>query len=475
LPADQTVIVDLVLGVADDRAGCLGLVEKYRDLRLADRVFELAWTHNQVLLRQLNASEGEAQTYARLASSVVYSQPALRADPSVIKQNRRGQSSLWGYAISGDLPIVLVQISDAAHLELVRQSVMAHAWWRMKGLAVDLVIWNEERDTYRQRLQEQILGLIAAGVEAHVVDRPGGIFVRHADQIPHEDRTLLLSVARAVLSDRHGTFTEQLDRKMRPDRRSAARVSTRAGADRRRKPFAASRTWRPEPPPPRGTPELDLYNGLGGFAPGGREYVIAPTSGSRTPAPWANVIANPSFGTVVSETGGMYTWCENAHEFRLTPWLNDPVGDPTGEAFFLRDEETGMIWSPTGAPGIGDSRAPGRCVVRHGFGTTVFEQAVDGVASRTTVFVDLEDPVKLVVVQLVNDSGRARQVSVTGYVEWVLGVDRATSAPHIVTARAVSGAITARNAFGAEFSERVAFLDVDEEFHRASGFTADRT
>ncbi len=475
LPPDASVTVDLVLGIADDRAGCVSLVEKYRDRRLADRVFELAWTHNQVLLRQLNASEGEAQLYARLAGSVVYSQPSLRADPSVIRQNRRGQSSLWGYAISGDLPIVLVQISGVEHLELVRQAVMAHAWWRMKGLAVDLVIWNEERDTYRQRLQEQILGLIAAGVEAHVIDRPGGIFVRHADQIPHEDRTLLLSVARAVLTDRQGTFAEQLERRLRPERRVPGRASSRTGADRRRRPFVAARPYKPEPQAPRGTPELDLYNGYGGFAAGAREYVIAPSSAPRTPAPWANILANPQFGTVITETGGMYTWAENAHEFRLTPWHNDPVGDPSGEALFLRDEETGHVWSPSGAPGVGDARAVAGCVVRHGFGATTFEHAVDGINTRLTVFVDLEDPVKYSTLHIANDSGRPRRLAITGYVEWVLGVNRATTAPHVVTARSATGAVTARNAYGTDFGDRLAFLDVDEDYQRGATVTGDRT
>jgi cellobiose phosphorylase len=475
IPADQTVIVDLVIGVADQRAGCVSLVEKYRDRRLADRVFELAWTHSQVLLRQLNATEGEAQAYARLAGSIVYSQRTLRADPALIRQNRRGQSSLWGYAISGDLPIVLVQVSDVAHLDLVKQAVTAHAWWRLKGLAVDLVIWNEERDIYRQRLQEQVMGLVAAGVEAHAIDRPGGVFIRHADQIPHEDRTLLLAVARAVLNDRRGTFLEQLERRPRTERRNATRSSTRLGIDRRRRPFVATRPWRPEPSLPRARPELDLYNGIGGFAPGGREYVIAPANVTGTPAPWANVMANPLFGTVVTEVGGAYTWCENAHEFRLTPWLNDPVSDPSGEAFFLRDEETGLVWSPTGTPGVGGVRANGRCVVRHGFGATMFEQQVDGLLTRLTVYVDVSDPVKWSVLEVVNESGRARRVSVTGYVEWVLGVNRAVTAPHVTTERAPSGALQARNAYGAEFGERVAFFDVDEGFHRGAGFTCDRT
>ena len=211
LDPEQSVTIDMASGIGDTREAALSLVEKYQDRRLADRVFELAWTHSQVVLRQINATETDAQLYSRLASSVIYANASLRADPAVLIKNRRGQSGLWGYAISGDLPIVLLQIGDPGHIDLVRQLVQAHAYWRLKGLAVDLVIWNEDHAGYRQQLQEQIMGLIAAGVEAHVIDRPGGIFVRSAEQISNEDRVLFQSVARAIITDGRGTLAEQIE------------------------------------------------------------------------------------------------------------------------------------------------------------------------------------------------------------------------------------------------------------------------
>ncbi|MGB7290401.1 MAG: glucoamylase family protein, partial [Candidatus Macondimonas sp.] len=210
---EQSVTLDIVSGVAESRDGALGLVDKYQDRHLADRVFELSWTHSQVVLRQLNASEADAQLYARLASAVIYADDILRADPAVLIRNRRGQSGLWGYAISGDLPIVLLQIADANNMELVRQLVQAHAYWRLKGLAVDLVIWNEDHAGYRQQLHDQIMGLIASGTEASVIDRPGGIFVRSAEQISAEDRVLFQAVARAVIADDRGSLAEQLGRR----------------------------------------------------------------------------------------------------------------------------------------------------------------------------------------------------------------------------------------------------------------------
>jgi len=458
LEPDETITIDVVSGVADTRAASLSLVGKYQDRRLANRVFALASTHAQVVLRQLDTSEADAQLYCRLAGAIVYANASLRADPGIIARNRRGQSGLWGYSVSGDLPIVLLQIGDAAHIELVRQLVQAHAYWRLKGLAVDLVIWNEDRAGYRQVLQEQIIGLIAAGVEAHASDRPGAIFVRPAEQISVEDRTLFQAVARVIITDTRGSLADQIDG--RPADALPARLT----------PARAARALAPAPsPPPPPRTELSFFNGLGGFTPDGHEYIVTTGPGVVTPAPWVNVLANADFGTVVSESGSAYTWAENAHEFRLTPWSNDAVTDACGEAFYLRDEETGRFWSPTPLPaGSGQSYT-----TRHGFGYSVFEHTVDGIASELWVYADANAPVKWSVLKVRNASGRFRRMSATGYVEWVLGDLRAKTAPHVVTAiDPATGAVVAQNAYNAEFAGRAAFFHVDDASRRVTG---DRT
>ena len=457
LGPEESATIDMVSGIGDTRNVCLALVEKYQDRRLADRVFDLAWTHSQVVMRQLNATEADAQLYGRLANSILYANSSLRADPSDLIKNRRGQSGLWGYAISGDLPIVLLQIGDPANIDLVRQLVQAHAYWRSKGLAVDLVIWNEDRAGYRQVLHEQIMGLIAAGVEAHVIDRPGGIFVRPAEQISNEDRILLQSVARAIITDRRGSLADQITR------RGHVEITVPR--------LTPTRTRRPEPVPSAALPRHDLtfFNGLGGFASDGREYVITTAQGQGTPAPWVNVLANPHFGTVISESGQAYTWSENAHEFRLTPWHNDPVSDASGEAFYLRDEERGHFWSPTPLP----SRGATPYVSRHGFGYSVFEHTERGIRSELWVYVALDASIKFMVLKVRNESGRSRKLSATGYVEWVLGDLRPKSAMHVVTELdSKSGALFARNPYHTEFAGRTAFFDVDETTRTISG---DRT
>jgi len=461
LEPEQVVTIDMVSGVSTTRETALRLAGKYQDRQLADRVFDLAWTHVQVVLRQINGSEADAQLYAHLAGSIIYANSSLRADAGVLRRNRRGQSGLWGYAISGDLPIVLLQIGEQANIDLVRQMVQAHAYWRLKGLSVDLVIWNEDRAGYRQSLQEQIMGLIAAGVESHVIDRPGGIFVRPAEQVSDEDRILVQSVARAIISDRRGTLGEQLNKRALTDGRALHRNLPR---------FKPSQTRRAEPAAkaiPQGN-DLLFNNGLGGFSPNGREYVITTAQDHVTPAPWVNVLANAHFGTVVSESGAAYTWSENAHEFRLTPWGNDPVSDPGGEAFYLRDEENGHFWSPTPLP----SRGASPYVSRHGFGYSSFEHTEDGISSELTVYVALDAAVKFSVLRLHNKSGRVRRLSATGYAEWVLGDLRPKSCMHVITEiDPISGALYARNAYNTEFADRIAFFDVDDT---TKTFTGDR-
>ena len=309
-----TAIVDLVFGVTESREDALEHVEKYQSARMADRTFDLAWTHNQVTLQHLNATEGEAQVYRQLAGALIYADPARRASPSLLRTNRRGQSGLWSYGISGDAPLVLLRISDAKKIEIVQQLIRAHSYWRMKGLTVDLVILNEDVSVYRQSLHDQITSLISSGIEAQMLDKPGGIFVRRLEQIPQDDLVLLQSVARIVLDDEKGTLTEQLERRSVLEPLVPALAPTRPGS-----------ADQPVPPLQR---ELIFSNGYGGFTPDGQEYVITLQPGQMTPAPWVNVLANPYFGTVVSESGSAYTWVENAHEFRLTPWSDDPVQRP---------------------------------------------------------------------------------------------------------------------------------------------------
>jgi len=453
LAPDESAVIDYVTGICESRESAQALMEKYRDRNLADRVFNLAWTHGQVALQQINATEAAAQLYGRLASAILYANPAWRASGSILRRNNRGQPDLWGYSISGDFPIVLVRIENQDNLDLVVQMMQAHAYWRMKGLVVDLIIWNEDSSIYRDSLGERISGLIAATAEERVGQK-GSIFLRRADQMSDEDRILIQTVARIVISDRGGTLAEQLEDMTQPQGNFL--------------PFSPSRRddTEEEDTGPAERSDLAYFNGVGGFTGDGREYVIMTSRSRTTPAPWVNVLANRHFGTVISESGSAYTWSENAHEFRLTPWKNDAVSDASGEALYIRDEETGRFWSPTPLPAAGKTRY----TTRHGFGYSVFEHTENGIVSELTVFVSLENRVKFSILKIRNVSGRWRRLSATAYCELVMGTFRDKYHTHIVTEiDPKSGALLARNPYNKEFPDRVVFLDVSEPARFVSG------
>lgn len=448
---DETVTLDMIIGIGDTREICQSLIDKYQDKHHKDRVFELAWTHSQVVLRQINATDLDAQLYTRLANSILFINPTLRGEPGILIKNQKGQSGLWPYSISGDLPIVLLKIEEQTDIELVKQLIQAHTFWRLKGLAVDLVVWNDSHDGYRQILHNDISGLIAP----QVADKPGGIFVRGSEQISSDDRILFQTVARIIITTDGGTLADHINRK--PFARTLI-------------PALLPAPLHTNAPSSVGLPaDLLFYNGTGGFSPDGREYLMQITRDKMTPAPWVNVIANPNFGTVISECGQSYTWSENAHEMRLTPWENDPVSDAGGEAFYLRDEDTGQYWSATPLPCGDDSIY----VTRHGFGYSVFEHEESGIRSEMWVYVDIEASVKFTNIKIKNTSGRPRRISVTGYAAWVLGELKPKTAMYIVTeSNADNGALLARNPYNTEMAGRVAFFDADGA---NKTFTSDRT
>jgi cyclic beta-1,2-glucan synthetase len=445
--------------IAQSRDEALALADEYNNPATFERAATLAWTQAQVQLRHLGIDVDEAYLFQELASRILYSDPTLRPSSAVLSGNNRGASGLWRHGISGDLPIVLIRIDEAEDRSIVRQLLRAHEYWRIKQLAVDLVILNEQASSYAQILQEALETQVRASqsrLQHEGQESFGGVFILRGDLISAEERTLLQTAARAVLLSRRGTLAEQVERQQRSQAPALPLL--------RRLPATKASDVLPAPP------DLEFFNGLGGFTADGREYVTTLGEGQWTPAPWINVIANPSFGFQVSESGSGYTWSVNSRENQLTPWSNDPVSDPPGETIYVRDEDSGELWGPTVLP-IREEAWP--YTARHGQGYSRFEHASHGVSLNLLQFVPLADPIKISRLTIENNSGRSRRLSVTAYVEWVLGVSRSGSAPFVVTEiDQETGAMLARNAWNSEFAGRVAFADFSG---RQTAWTADRT
>jgi cyclic beta-1,2-glucan glucanotransferase len=454
----ESVRVSFWTLLANTREEALDLADKHSEPTAFDRIATMSWTLAQGQFHHLGIGPEEAHLFQRLANRVLYSDATLRPSSAALKAGGRNVSALWAQGISGDHPIVLLRIDQVEDIDIVRQLLRAYEYWRMKRLQVDLVILNERASSYMQDLQGTIDHMIrTTQSRIHADDGVhGNIFVLRTDLVPPDIVALLQTAARAVLFSRRGTLAEQISRieeAKPPVLVLPARVIPTASI---------------VPPPPR--PQLQYFNGIGGFTDGGREYVTILEQGHTTPAPWINVVANDAFGFQVSADGAGFTWALNSQQNRLTAWSNDPVSDPPGEAFYLRDEDSGELWSPTALPIREKNTA---YIARHGQGYSRFECRSHGMALELLQYVPLKDPVKISRLKLTNESRRARRISVTAYVEWVLGQSRARSAPGIVTEiDKETGAMFARNPLSNDFGTRVAFTDLDG---RQDSWTGDRT
>ena len=442
LQPGQTVKLNYITGVSDSKEKILLMTEKYHDCSSIDRAFELAWTRSQVEMRYLGLKKEEIEVFRHMMSQILYLSPLRRKLESSIKGNRKGQPGLWAYGISGDFPIVAVFISKAEELDLVKELIKAHEYWRLKGLIVDVVIINEEEISYSRPLYNMLQDIISVSHARDMRDKAGGVTIKQGYYMPEEDKQLIAAASRIVLKGKYGPLSVQT--KVR-NGKNAFEYKIWKSRGKKHNKYDVKKL------------ELKNFNGFGGFDKEGREYVIKLTEGMNTPVPWCNIIANQRFGFLITESGASTTWAENSRENRLTTWSNDPVIDPSGEIIYMRDEETGEIWSVTPHP----IRTKTPYIIRHGFGYSVFEHSWNGIEHELTEFVPVSDSVKLCILKLRNGTNSKRKLSAIYYARTVLGVYEQGTVQHVYTEMHSNGAILARNNYNTDFPGRIVFLDTN--------------
>lgn len=443
-----------ITAVAENRNEAETLIEKYLDITASHRAIELAWTYAQLELRHLRIQQEEMQLFQKLASRIIYPHAQLRAGESRIKKNRLGQSGLWSQGISGDLPLVVVTVGDVYDIDLVKQLLIAHGFFALRGLHVDLVILNEEGIGYIQPLHEQLQNLVQAHTYRNPQDKKGNIFLKNIHHMSEEELNLIFTSARAVLLASRGSLRQQL---VSP---KTLTVTVPKRVMGKKIPEASSG--------PLPFLELPYFNGLGGYSKEGGSYSIYLGPGTETPAPWINVIANAEFGTLISESGIGCTWFGNSQTNRLTPWSNDPILDPIVDTIYLRDEDLGTVWTVTPSP----IRELDAYRTTHSQGYTVFEHNSHGIDQELTVFVPLNLPVRIQKVKLRNTGLKKRTLTLTAYTEWVLGNDREETGMYIITEwDPLSQSVFAYNYYNPNYGSRVAFSSCNSPL---TSYTGDR-
>ena len=457
----------------------LALANRYRNWTLIEHSFHQANIAAQTWLGKQEIVTESFKEILKVLSALIYSFKAVRASPETIGANRLGQSGLWRFGISGDYPILLVEVDNPKQIDLPREALLLHKFLRSRRFKVDVVIINRQPTDYGAELNRILYRLVSNVNGEEWLHQRGGIYILYSDQMAVDEYILLQTAASVLLVGDNGSLGNQIIGYSYPVHHLPDVTPTRQSVD----PDKAAIPPQTLPLDAKG--ELKFNNGFGGFSADGREYIIdwnghnylpAETSGNSdgsppgktTPAPWVNVIGYPGFGFMVSEAGSQSTWALNSSENRLTPWSNDPVLDPTGEALYLRDEETGEVWTPTPLPA--GANQPYR--VTHGAGYTTFEHSSHGLRQFLTLFGSPEDPVKIIHLKVENTLSHTRRITATQYVEWVLGTTHAASMAYIIPEYdSAQQCLLASNPYSPEFGNRVAFLIASKTIH---GLTADR-
>jgi cellobiose phosphorylase len=453
------------LGWEKTRDEAISMADRYDNPYATDRVFELASIYGSVELEHLGLSGERAHYFQNLSGYLLFNCERFRADVGTLQKNRKLQSDLWTHGISGDVPILVYHIEDTEFIKEVALLLKAHAFWRHKGLRVDIVFMNDHPPSYVDELQEAIMQQVQISSEHHRYQDKGRVFLLRSDQLSAEDRTLIDTVARVVLKGKLPKLDQITLREVEAWQQ-----------ERMYDPINLFESHEVDIPDDS---DLMFYNGYGGFNHTGTEYVIRIGRNSddkmklsHTPAPWINVISNPQFGFITSESGSDFTWSRNSRENKLTPWSNDAVTDPPGEVIYIRDEDQQLFWSPTPGPVPGSHFHE----VRHGFGYSIWRSKTLNIEQEITKWVDKDDPIKIIRLRLVNTDLMPKTLSVFRYLDWVLGIFREDSTRYLTTAfDEENQTIFARNYFNNEFAGRVGFTGIFTNAEMESeSYTADR-
>jgi len=451
----NTVHAVFAVAVAQSRKHAIELADKYNDYSVSETVFELARTRSQVENRYLGLKASDTEFYLELLPFILYSNSLKREYAGYITENTCSQADLWPFGISGDCPIILVEVNESEDMDLVYWALKGHEYWRMKGLIIDLVFLINKKEGYSQPLSDQVRNAITASHARELMDKCGGVYIRNSAVMDSDKIALFYTAARLVVKDSIDSLKNSI-------LKSTYANSNGKLARTSEKPEIDQRIIVHYPHPER---KLHFDNGLGGFSPDGREYVIRIGEDRRTPAPWSNIISGRKFGFLVTESGGGYTWANNSREYKLTPWANDPVSDYPGEVFYIKDNEEGCMWSITPMPS-GDKEP---YTVRHGLGYTVFEHMSYGLEQSLTMFVPVESTVKVCIISLKNLTGKKRDLSVTYYIRPVLGVDEERTSPYIITQKGNNGTLLIQNRFTGDYKENVAFICTNAAEYAVTG------
>ena len=443
-----------ITGYCNSRNEAINLIKKYKEISYINRSFELAWSHADIELRNLNFSPSTLNVVNSILLGLSNNIAEYRAPAEILKKANSPINTLWRLGISGDEPIVLLKLNDENPKNYLEELITAQEYLRIRGIIFDLVVLTESHGGYQQTFEDEIDFTIKTSPARDRLDRTGGVFVRSILNLSDQEIVLLNSIARIVISSGKETLKNilKIDNKIRHQRINLP-AFTPIERVRKVKPSLVSGRY---------------TNGLGSFSEDGSQYTIHTSPDNLPPRPWSNVVANKNFGFLITETGAGYTWSDNSREYRLTTWSNDPVSDPHSELIYIRECETNNFWNPTAGP-VKDNN---EVIVNHTQGYSSFSTVNQSIQSELSVSIDPHKNLKVYTLNLTNNDSKSKDLEVYFYIDPVLGVTKLETYRNLISNfDADQKIISFRNPLSIEFSHKISFIGSNYEI---SSFTTSK-
>jgi len=441
LKENQEITLNLIISVSENLDDALKNLDYYKIQENVIREFNVARAKAEEEARYLSLSSKDLVAFQRLLPYVVFNNPMRSLYLADLPKNEYKQSDFWKYGISGDIPIMLVLVNGINDIYTVKEMLKAHEYFRIKGIKTDLVILDYEKNVYEQYVKEQIIQEILNMQIGYLQNVNGGVYLLNRNEI--EDEDLFKFRANIIISANKGSVYEQINEMEDEYKSKIKNIGSDKTGNQNIPEFDTIK-------PNIDFSKLKYYNEYGGFSEDGKEYIIRINRKNNVPVPWSNILANKSFGTVVTSSMGGYTWSKNSRLNRISAWANNPANDIPSEIIYLKDIDYNKAWSLGLMPMPDDEDY----YCYYGFGYAKFYHASLGLIQETEVFVPKEDNIKINIIRIKNTTSERRHLRLVYYIKPVLGEDECKTDGYI-NLTFENNTIYANNMYGENLSKNV--------------------
>ena len=370
----------------------------------------------------LFSTEGEMNLMSRILTALYYS---FAIKPINIKpfDISTGIKKLWKYGVSGDTPLIFIYINNKENIQNLNLMLSIFKKIKKTSLSCEMVIGYSERGEYNRPLHSIIRDCITKAELENIVDKKNGIYPINIQN--EEDKTFLISAAAYFINSpgpvienkKHGSFV------LSEIKEENTKIND---IDNTEHYFKTS---------------------VGAFVNDG--YIFNEKNSITNRPPWCHILANKTFGTLVSDGSLGFTFARNSRENKLSNWENDVFLDNISEKLYIRiDGEIYDVFKSSQAKFTSYSAE--------------YQCSLANISIKTTVFIPLKLSSKIIMLNIKNESGKNKRIEICYYIDPVLG-NSYEKTRRFLNVSESNGSLLIKNAINSDFEKGFAVIDMTGE------------